>query len=69
MVLMGDQREVVCSWTRWALRKYADESSFQDVVVKMLWVSLVDKFQILIVFTLTCEFNSILYARTFSFGQ
>jgi hypothetical protein len=50
-------------------RQYADCGSFHDVMKKMFAVSLVDKFEILIVFTFTCEFNSLLHARTFLFGQ
>jgi hypothetical protein len=36
-------------WTHWTLRQYVDRGSFQDVMEKMFWVSLVDKFQILII--------------------
>jgi hypothetical protein len=38
-------------------------------MAKMLWVSLVDIFQILIVFTLTYKFNYLLHVRTFLFVQ
>jgi hypothetical protein len=50
-------------WMHWVLRQYADQGSFEDVVAKIFWISLVDKFQILIVFTLACKFNSLLHAR------
>jgi hypothetical protein len=50
------------------LRQYANQGSFQDVVVKMFSVNSVYNFQILIVFfTLTCEFNSLLNVGIFSF--
>jgi hypothetical protein len=49
MVPVGGRQEVVHSWTHWALRLYTDQGSFQDAVVKMICVSLVDKFQILII--------------------
>jgi hypothetical protein len=49
MVPVGGRRVAARSWTHLALRQYIDQGSFQDVVVKMFWVSLVDKFQILIV--------------------
>jgi hypothetical protein len=48
MVTMGDRRQAACSWTHWALNLYADQGSCQDGVAYMFWVSLVDKFQILI---------------------
>jgi hypothetical protein len=35
MVHVGAQRVATCSWTHWVLRKYADQGSFQDAVVKM----------------------------------
>jgi hypothetical protein len=69
MVHVGDRWEVAHSWTHWALRQYVDQGSFQNVVKKMFWVSLVDKFQILFVFIFTCEFNSFLHTRTFLFGR
>jgi hypothetical protein len=52
MVPVDGRQEVARSWTQWGLRQYTDQGSFQDVMAKMLWVSLVDKFQILIVFLL-----------------
>jgi hypothetical protein len=50
MVHVGSRGEVAHLWTHKALRQYADQGSFQDVMVKIFWVSLVDKFQILIIF-------------------
>jgi hypothetical protein len=49
MVLVGDRREAMRSWTHWALMQYADQGSFHDAVARIFWVSLVDKLQILIV--------------------
>jgi hypothetical protein len=69
MVPAGDRQEGARLWTHWTLRQYADCGSFHDVMKKMFAVSLVDKFEILIVFTFTCEYNSLLHARTFLFGQ
>jgi hypothetical protein len=51
------------------LKKYTDQGSFQDVMVKVFWVNLVYKFQIIIVFTLACKFNYLLHAGTFSLGR
>jgi hypothetical protein len=65
MVTVGGRRQAAHSWSHWVLRPYADQGSCQDGVAHMFWVSLVDKFQILIA-TLTCEFNSLLHVRTLS---
>jgi hypothetical protein len=48
MVPVGDREEAARLWTHWALRQYADQGSFKDATMKMVSVSLVDKFQILI---------------------
>jgi hypothetical protein len=40
MVTVGGQRVAARSWTYWAFKPYADQGTFQNVVVKMFWVSL-----------------------------
>jgi hypothetical protein len=42
MVTVGSRRVAASSWTHWGLRQYVNQGSFQDVVAKMFWVSLVE---------------------------
>jgi hypothetical protein len=44
MVTVGGRRVAASFWTHWGLRQYVDQGTFQDVVAKMFWVSLVAKF-------------------------
>jgi hypothetical protein len=48
MDTVGGRRQATRSWTHWALKLYTDQGFCQDGVAHMFWVSLVDKFQILI---------------------
>jgi hypothetical protein len=65
MVTVADRWIAEWSWIHWALKHYADQGSFQDAVVKMFWVSLL-KFYLFLI--LLHNFNSLLLAKTFSFG-
>jgi hypothetical protein len=54
MVTVADQWIVARSWTHGALKPYADQSTFQDGVVKLLWVSLLAIFSYFTCFLLCC---------------
>jgi hypothetical protein len=69
MVTMGGQQQAARTWDHLALKLYADQGTCQDGVAHMFLVSLVDNFQILIVCTLTFEFNSLLQPGILSLGR
>jgi hypothetical protein len=69
MVTVEGRRVAASSWTHWGLRQYVNQGTFEDAVAKMFWVSLVAKFQILIVSYFVGNFNSLFHAGTFSFGE
>jgi hypothetical protein len=44
MVFVSSHREVARFWDHLALKQYIDEDSFQEVVARMFWLSIVSKF-------------------------
>jgi hypothetical protein len=54
MVIAGGPQVAAQSWTQLALKPYIDKGTFQDVVTKMFWVSLLATFSNFTCFLLCC---------------
>jgi hypothetical protein len=47
MVIVGGRKQATRTWDHWALNPYTDQGTYQDGMVHMFWITLVDNFQIL----------------------
>jgi hypothetical protein len=57
MVTVASRRIAAWSWTRWALKPYANLGTFQYVVARMFWVSLLAIFSDFTCFLFCCAIS------------